>query len=576
MALAIAATLPAAVGAASAGPERAAASDAPAEGIVRTPLPAHQADGLTVTRVFHDLFGSTGNAERDRSIRAALERLTGPLAGSRFSPLLVEGTVTRIAAIPGLREVSYAPYPSAEAGDLVLVLTATLDAQAAPPARPTGALASGEWQDLPTLLKDDRRLLRLQLNGGLGAYADHNPWFASPSTYTARSPIATDPPGAGTTAWNEAWVEYGLAGAARLGDTPAYAYGEATALTSGSAGQDLFRSDTRGTTRFEKAYAGALWDLPGSGHAARVTFGRQNWQLNEGFLFSRFAAGANAGPYAGLYLNPRTTYERAVIAEWKAGPLRVEYFDVDPAELEAYDSGTRFRGLHAAWVEKDGWDLGLTGYRAVESKTRFQSPDGTTIDRKGQRTWSLRVGHRSVAGVPGLAALAEYAQQGHRSQDVSARAWYAQLGHTWRALRWRPSLTYRYASFSGDDPATPAREAFDAPLSSGLDHWVQGVNFKKAVTNSNLNSHRVRFHLEPSERLSYTIDWFRLRAAVPLPGGERAYGDEIDLGVRWAISKRLYFLGVAGIAWPGEAIRAQTQGAARRWTTVQASLFWGF
>ena len=39
-----------------------------------------------------------------------------------------------------------------------------------------------------------------------------------------------------------------------------------------------------------------------------------------------------------------------------------------------------------------------------------------------------------------------------------------------------------------DDPNTPAREAFDAPLSSGLDEWVQGVNFKKVVTNSNLNS----------------------------------------------------------------------------------------
>jgi len=134
---------------------------------------------------------------------------------------------------------------------------------------------------------------------------------------------------------------------------------------------------------------------------------------------------------------------------------------------------------------------------------------------------------------------------------------------------------YRYASFSGDDPATARREAFDAPLSSGLDEWVQGVNFKKVVTNSNLNTHRLRLNLVQSPTLNYTIDWFHLAAEEPLAGGLRDYGTEIDVAVRWAVTKRLFFLGVAGVAWPEEIIRAQTQGQAKRWTTVQASLFWG-
>jgi hypothetical protein len=150
------------------------------------------------------------------------------------------------------------------------------------------------------------------------------------------------------------------------------------------------------------------------------------------------------------------------------------------------------------------------------------------------------------------------------------------LGYVARTLPWKPSLTYRYASFSGDDPATPAREAFDAPLSSGLDEWVQGINFKKVVTNSNLNTHRIRLNLAPSERVNYTVDWFRLWADVPLATGETGYGDELDFAVRWSVSKRLYFLGVAGVAWPGEVLRAQTGGAAKSWVTVQASLFFFF
>ena len=36
--------------------------------------------------------------------------------------------------------------------------------------------------------------------------------------------------------------------------------------------------------------------------------------------------------------------------------------------------------------------------------------------------------------------------------------------------RWKPTLTYRYAFFEGDDPATAANEAFD-PLFLGFHDW---------------------------------------------------------------------------------------------------------
>ena len=86
----------------------------------------------------------------------------------------------------------------------------------------------------------------------------------------------------------------------------------------------------------------------------------------------------------------------------------------------------------------------------------------------------------------------------------------------------------------------------------------------------------MRLNAGPDPRLNFTLDFYHLWADVPLPTGQKTYGNEVDLVVRWAISKQLFFLGVVGMAWPGDVIKTQTQGAARPWSTVQASLFWGF
>ena len=553
-------------------PERSAVSDTPAPGVVRAALPPQQFTGYAVNLLFLDLYGGTGSDEGDRALRERVEEQTRRLRSGSFNQPLTEQVVAALGALPGLRDVSYAVYASERPGSIVLVISATLSADTKPVVH--GWLVDGQRSSLPVLYESSEALLRLQLNVWGGLYSDYNPWFGSAPTYTSQSPIALDPPGPGRTSWAEGMVEFGIAGATRFGGPDLYLYGEATGMTSGATGQDLFRSDTRTETMWEKVYGGVLWAQPEEKRSARLSVGRQNWQLNSGFLFSRYAAGANAGPNPALYLNPRTTYQMAVLAEARSGPFELEFFDLDPAELKAYDSETRFQGLRAGWLEDAGWDLGLAAYRVPRSDTRLRNGDGSFTPRKGERTLNLRAGHRDLGG--GFSTLAEAAWQDSTEAAVSARAWYAQLAYTAKTLPWTPSLLYRYASFSGDRPGTATREAFDAPLSSGLDEWVQGVNFKKVVTNTNLNSHRVRLNGGPDARLNFTLDYYHLWADVPLPTGQKTYGNELDLVVRWAISKQLFFLGVTGIAWPGDVIQAQTQGAARPWSTIQASLFWGF
>ena len=570
--LAAAASLLAISALAAAQPQRAAVSDLPAPGVRRVTLPPQQFDGYAINRVFYDLLGGTGSAERDRDLRARIEALGAPLASGPFNQPLTDRAVAAIRAIDGLSDVGYTLYASERPGAVVLVISATLGAQAQPALR--GAFVSGSATDLPVLYESADALLRLQFNVWAGAYADHNPWFGAAPAFTAQSPIALDPPGPGWTTWAEGMVEFGIAGASRVLGPDFYVFGELTGMTSGATGQDLFRSDTRTETMWEKVYGGVLWAQAAEQRALRLSVGRQNWQLNNGFLFSRYAAGANAGPNPALYLNPRTTYQMAVLAEARMGPFEAEFFDLDPAELKAFDSNTRFQGLRAAWLEAKGWDLGLAAYRVPESNTVLSSPAGGSVPRDGQRTLNLRAGHRDFGD--GFSALAEAAFQANPDADVSARAWYAQLAYTAAALPWKPSLLYRYATFSGDKPGSATYEAFDAPLSSGLDEWVQGVNFKKVVTNTNLNSSRVRLNLAPTDRLNLTLDYYHLWADVPLATGQTSYGNEIDLIVRWSLTERLFLLGVAGQAWPGNLIQTRAQGTARPWTTAQVSLFWGF
>ncbi|MBN8494429.1 MAG: alginate export family protein [Burkholderiales bacterium] len=571
-ALGLAAVAAAAVAQSPARPPRAAVSDTPLPGVVRAELPPQQFTGYAVNLLFLDLYGGSGSDERDRALRTRIEQQTQRLRSGPFNQPLTEQVVAALSAEPGLRDVRYAVYASERPGSIVLVISATLTSDGASAAR--GWLVDGQAGSLPVLYESADALLRLQLNVWAGFFSDYNPWFASAPTYTAQSPIALDPPGPGRTSWVEGMVEFGIAGATRFGAPDLYLYGEATGMTSGATGQDLFRSDTRTETLWEKVYAGVLWAQPETQRSARLSVGRQNWQLNNGFLFSRYAAGANAGPNPGLYLNPRTTYQMAVLAEARQGPFELEFFDLDPAELKGLDSHTRFQGLRAAWQEDARWDLGLAAYRVPESNTLLRSGNGSVVPREGERTLNLRVGHRDLGA--GFSALAEAAWQDSTEAAISARAWYAQLAYTAKTVDWKPSVLFRYATFSGDRPDTATREAFDAPLSSGLDEWVQGVNFKKVVTNSNLNSYRLRFNAGPDPRLNFTIDAYHLWADVPLPTGQQTYGNELDFYLRWSITRQLFLLGVAGIAWPGDVIKAQTQGAARPWSTVQVSLFWGF
>lgn len=549
---------------------RSPASDPPLPGVIRAPLPASEVKGLPLATVFYDLRGSTGITGGDERARLEIEQAFGIRAGDAFDPNLAQIGLLRVQKLRFVREARFTVYESIRPGHLALALSVVLGPREAD--RQAGGMGNGRAGDFPTLYQDERAYFRLLLNGGIGLFSDGNPWFGDAAAFTGPSPIALDPADGRSATWHEQSVEYGLGGVIQIGQGNLWAYGASTWLTSYSTGQDLFRSDSRSRTAIEDAYLGLIYQPEDSPWVINASVGRQNWQLNDGFLFSQFSGAANAGPLPGLYLNPRTAYEMTGLLKIHRDNFRIEFFYLDPAEIDFIESDTTFLGVNLAYTFPHGWEGSLAYYEVLKSKTTFA---GGTVPREGQQTANARVATTRLFGIGGLEWGGELAFQTNRDVDWDAWAWYSRVGYTFRDLPWTPNLSYRYASFSGDDPTTTKYEGFDAPLSSGLDTWVQGVNVRKVAANGNLDSHRIRLNLAPDPKLSLTFDYFWL-FANEAAGAPRPIAQELDFGLRWSINPNLFFLGVAGIAFPNDRLKNQTGNDISNWTTLQASLFWNF
>ncbi len=555
-----------------------------AEPAPRVPLAPALHEGAPLALVHLDLRDAAGVELVDHPLRSEILAAFGLRAGSPFSMAAADLGLQQVRRVPSVAEASWALYDSSRAGEPVLALVVRIDPSAGPAPR-KGWLLTGKAGDFPTFLETDRALLRAQVNGGLGWYNDHNPWWGHPEAFVAGSPLFPDPAGPGWASWGEASVEMGLHGAVQLGSRRVFAFGNVTGVAAGSRGQDPWRSDARFEVELEKAYGGFLVAPRGKDMGLSVSYGRQTWQLNKGFLFSQYAGSFNAAQWGASYIAARTALERAFLAKLRWSKVSLEAFLVDPQEYFLNDSGTRYRGLNLQYKDADRLELGAVYYTVPRSSSTFVLPDGSRVPREGLRTANLRLATRSLAGVPGLQLESEVARQTNASYDMSADAWYVSLGYEAAGRPWRPSLTYRYAFFEGDDPSTSTFERFDAPQSSGSDTWLQGNIFKKTVANSNLQSHRVRLAVAPTKRLGLVLNYFYLWAdelnnrggAKPLQQlTSREFGQELDLHVNWSVSRRLFFLGFAGIARPGAAIDEALAGDARTWSTVQASLFWNF
>jgi hypothetical protein len=459
----------------------------------------------------------------------------------------------------------------------------------APARGPSGILAGQGLPAFPTLWRDERSLVTFIANGGLGGFSEGQPWFGQPLSLTRGSPLVANPPlGAGTgrrASWSEAYAEYGIGAATRLLDSPFYAYAAVTGLAAITAGRDIFRDDTRSTSQLNRAYAGLIYAPEDSDLRLNASFGKQQFTLDDGFLIARFTQRLNAGWLPGVYLSPRTAADQAALLNAHWGNWVFNGFWLEPNDSIDILSRTQLLGGALRYNFDSHSNAAVNVVHVPSSDTRYGVPKGPSPGgREGLLTLAARGRWANPDVLPGVWIEGALAHQNNRDFPMSAWGGFAQLGYLARDLPWTPSLSYRYAAFTGDNPATARYERFDTLYSGGLDEWLQGITMGKVLTQGNRAVHRVRLNVSPSEGTNLTLDWYLNRAmelnnvgASPALSqlSSRELGQEWQLVLRMPINEKLYFLAVAGIAQPGEAIRAAT-GTSSNWTTLQAQVFWTF
>lgn len=537
--------------------------------------------GAKITALRIDVLSN--DEELNTRVKALVARTLTISPGMTWDALVAESALDDVRGLPEVQSAEFRMSSRLRGIVVVEVVPAEIDE----PARDVnGNIALGDFSAFPVLYRSGDSYVTTMLNGGMGIYSDGNPWFGSPQTFTLGNPLVDDPSvGADTDnqiSWAEGYLHAGIGALTPIAQSPWNAFMALSVIAPGATGTDIFSDETRGTTDLELAYAGAYMSQ-GDKHF-KLSVGRQNFSLGQGFLISQFASQSNAGPRPGVYISPRTALDFSVIADAKIANWSAKVFFIDPNEYEPIESNTNLGGLNVAYQLSENIMVDVTGMQITASDSAYRFPDGTTGDRAGVSTLAAGVHRTASPGDYGIWFDAELATQHHTDFSMDAHAGYAHIGWIARSATWEPSLSYRYAHFSGDDPESKTYERFDTLYSGGLDHWLQGIQINKVLTQSNRLTHRIRLNVSPMKKMDLTLDLYSHKAdeknnlgANPAISSLAStdLGTEAQLIIRYYLTNKILVQGIVSEGRPGEAIKAAIPGDSRAWNTVQIQVFWG-
>ncbi len=508
--------------------------------------------------------------------------------GSAFKQLVTDMAINTIEKQTDIKSAKYEVYNSGPGSPVVIVIHVYFLSEGESKKIETkkGMFNTKSLKDFPVITETSYSKLAIVLNGGVGLFNESNGLFAKGPEFTLGNPVADDPAVNGVRFWGESYAELGLAGIWQLGNSKFYAYGSASALLSARNTSDLY---SHGATIFldaERLYAGVLGARLGKSKNINIdaSFGRQSFQLNDGFLISKFSGSANAGDRGNVYLNSRTAFQKTAILRTQFGSMSIDGFFLEPEELfKDKQSNTNYAGGTLAYNDNKTIDAGISYITVPSGSSEYSTPQGK-IPKKGMYLINPKLWLEDIAGT-GLFLKSEYAYQSNRNANMKTNAYYVGIGL--KKSKWflKPSIYYRYAFMQGDDSASERYERFDPVLTGGLGNWVQGINFRKIIGNGNIISHRVELKGYLSESFEVSLDYFLLSAdtysnlgGLPPITNLKAkdFGHEITIQSRYYISNNFLFLGIISYAKPGSAITKAFDDGVYSWTSYQAALFMYF
>ncbi|MBX3283301.1 MAG: hypothetical protein KF756_12600 [Acidobacteria bacterium] len=471
-------------------------------------------------------------------------------------------------------------------GGVIVNVSVTLG-DGAVAAKPSGILTRGGKGDFPVLYQGNGTHFRIKLEALGMLYSNNNAWYGQPDQMLAGNPlVAGETAGSGLSGWGEGFAHAGLYGITPVSKS-VYAYGGLSAIVSGSAGQELFTDKTRGHLGIEDAYVGVVGGTTtdkGNRFVINASVGRKKFSISDGFLIANTAA--NGQDRAGLQSNPRWAADLLALVQVKYNNTLIEVFHLDPDELPVIDTKTRFYGVNVETRLRDQLNLGFTYLKVGRSNFAYYSLTDS-FTRSGLNVYDGRFRWQpKPTGRSGPFLIGEAAFQSNPRFDMAAYAVQGEAGWAFAKLAWSPTVSYRYAKFSGDDPDTERFERWDPLLSGGNgEQWVQGINHFKVFQNSNLISHRFQGRLRPKPRIELVPQVWLFRAPSTLNlGGNPALsiltsknlGVEANLTVKYFLSRNAFIQGHVAMTSPGTAVDGALGPTTSSWVSAMVFLRYAF
>lgn len=507
----------------------------------------------------------SGDGRRDARIEDRVRRTIGLFPASRLAPEDLDFALARARRDADIGAIDYEAAPGGSGG-VVLDVTVRLRNPETLGA-PRGMLATGRTADFPVLYDSDGTFAKLKLETTLLHYGNANAWYGRPDLMLGGNPLVTgQPSGRGYRHWGEAFLHTGIYAITPLSDGVSI-YGGASAILSGSLGQELFTDESRAFLGVEDAYAGLVGGTTtadGDRIAFNVSAGRQRFLLGDGFLIANTSA--NGHDRAALQSNPRWAADLLAKAEFAFNDLRLRVFHLDPDEMPVIDTGTVIQGADLEAKLPGNLDLGLSYLHVPESTFGYFTPTAS-FSRRGLQVFDARLRWQpNPAGASGPFAAGEFAVQRNENFDMRAYGYYGEIGYSFAELPWKPTFSYRHARFSGDDPATARFERWDPLLSGGNgEQWVQGINHFKVWQDSNVVAHRFQARLRPAPKIELVPQvWlFRADSTTNIGGnpalsflGSDDLGFEVNLTAKYFASRNVFVQGHVAATFPGDAVKA--------------------
>jgi hypothetical protein len=558
------------------------AAAVPTRGFLLNPA---QLNGERIAEVRVYLENPTPDTERNQKLQEQIKEAYAVRAGDSYNSLFLNAGLQRVEQLEFVETAQNALYEEQIPGEVVVVISVRLKSEAVNKLRKTGIFVTGDLREFPNLYTSDRATAVAVLRGGLSNFSSSNTWFGNAAIFTQGNPLARDPAGTGTYSWFDSYLEFGVAGITQIDTLPLYVYGSATSLVSSTLQPDLFESNNRIFYSIEDLYGGVIYGYrrENSRFGINLSAGRQDYRISNGLLFANGAG--NGGDRAAILSNPRTAFDNTIIGRIRWNNIRLEAFYLDPDELPLIDSQTEFIGANLEYDNNRSVQLGLSYIHVPKSDASYFTLTDV-FSREGLNVIYPRVRFSNLFGLEGLWLQAEYAHQWNDNFNMAANAAWGQIGYTFRDLPWTPTLSYRYAYFSGDNPNTSAFERFDPLLSGGSpDTWIQGANLVKIYQNSNLITHQAVLRLRPSQRLDLSLQYIHLSAAeLNNLGGAQALsflesseiGQEVTLTARYNLSRNFLIYASGSVAFPGAAIQRVVSDNPGPWYFLQLSFLINF